>query len=131
MTLNLTHNDFRFFNLNDEFVIPVVVKFDNHRLFRIVNIPENPAAMLVKRAGGNDAWHAGSGQPDTMPPTGGFVGIDSGGPDVPQRDVQLAFERPKLIQSLDFKVKTVVNKSDLDHDAAFYMMLEQSVTGGE
>ena len=108
---------FQIFNLNNQFVVTVVVKLDNDGFRRIVNIPENSPSMLIKSAGNNETWNIDARQFDAMPPSRSFIGIDPDGLDVLKRDVQLTFERPEFVQPLNLKVQHVVDKCDGYHRA--------------
>jgi len=68
---------------------------------RIVNIPEDSPAVLIKGSRRDDSWHVGSGHPDpVIPPTRGLrVSPDTR--NVDQRYFETALESPELVSTPD------------------------------
>ncbi len=73
-------------DLDDQFVVPLVFQFNHDRTVRVVDIPENPLAVLIKRASDEHSGNIGAGHPNPVPPAMGYGRVCPDLRNVRQRD---------------------------------------------
>jgi hypothetical protein len=66
-----------------------------------VNVPEDPFAVLIKRACSEHSGNIGSGHPDSVPPAMRYRAVRPDSRYVLQGDFQRTFERPQFVGSPD------------------------------
>ena len=94
------------------------MEFDDDGIFGIVYVPKDSLPVLVESSRREDSGDAGAGHLEAVPPPGREFRIMAHAANVAKRNVELAFESPKLVETADFKVKIFVCQGYFDHVAA-------------
>src|SRR5579862_72397 len=79
---DLQHSHLRILDLDDQLVVALVMEFDHNRLLRVMNVPEDALAVLIKGACGDNAGDLGAGHADAVQPTAGDLRICADAGDV-------------------------------------------------
>jgi len=80
------------------------MKLDDDGIRGVVHVPKDTLSMLVEHARGDNAGQLRDYQLDAMPPPADRIGIVPNITNVVEWNVQLALERPQLVQASDFQV---------------------------
>jgi hypothetical protein len=98
---NLPHFSFRVGNFDNKLIELLVIQRYDYGVVRIMHIVEDTPAVLIERAGSNDAWDLSAWHTKAVPPSTCGFGIHDRTGDVDERDLDLASECPELIHSVD------------------------------
>ena len=101
-------------DLDDEVFIPVVLQLHDDRVISVVHIIESSSAMLVERAGSDNAGDLRTRHSEAMPPSARGVAIDERTDDVRERNFYPALERPELVQPNDLKDRGIAYERYFD-----------------
>ena len=77
------------------------MKVNHDGFVGIVNIPEDPLAVLIEGSRRDDSGHIGSGHPDPVIPAACDLRVCSDTCNVDKRDFEAALERPQLVSATD------------------------------
>jgi len=117
---NLPHFSFWIHNFDNELIELLVVQCYDYRVVRIVHIIEDASAMLVKRAGGDDARNLSARHTKAMPPSTCGFGVYRRTGNVYERNPDLTPERPELIHSLDIEDSHSIGDRNFDQTRASF-----------
>ena len=73
----------------------------------MMDVPEDSFAILVKRSGGDQAWHRYARPLETVQPLLGQFRVRTDTCDVSQWNGELALESPEFIETFDAQVQSV------------------------
>ena len=100
-------------NFYDQFVVPLVMQVNDDSVLRVMHVPEDPLAVLIKGARRDDSGHVSSGHPDPVIPATCSLGVCPDTRNVDERYFETALERPELSapQTCSISLPSAIDKS--------------------
>ena len=88
-------------HFHDQFLISLVVQVNDNGFLRVMNVPEDPLAVLIERACRNDSGQVRSGHPNPVIQTACGLRVSPDARNVYERDFEAVLEGPELVSAPD------------------------------
>src|SRR5204863_2472337 len=94
----------------------LMIELEQNGSVGVVHVVEHDAALLVESAGGENTWSVGAHKSEAVPPSARGLGIDADGANVGQRKLEMAPQRPELVDTLDVEMNSIALNRNVDHN---------------
>jgi hypothetical protein len=99
-------------DFDDQLVVPFILQFNDDRVLRIVDIPEDPLAVLIEGASRHHSGNVGARHSQPVPPAVRYGWVCPDLTYVRQRNFERTLEGPQLVGSSDVEDQIATRRTN-------------------